>query len=511
MLDVLVIDDDDVLRQSLVLLLEAEGFQVSAASSGPEALRLAGDHYFDLVLCDVRMPGMNGLEAIKQLKDSIADAFFIVMTGYASEDAPIEALRLGVDDYLRKPFDLELFLEKIRGVARRRAARRANQDQASLWRFLEAFESKAPSISAARRQLESVCRKVASGLHWSAQQVEILRLASWLHPLGGSTQPPCETQEEGDPLDDLASLLAELPASGQSSSAAQLLHGAICRQRGEAVPGDFDAAISKALGGDTTLPKLQALEAQPSERLVLRTLGCCEIWLDGRRIPEESWESAKARWLFVYLVSRKGQSLPQERLSELFWPGANSAQKAHRGLVSAIHRARKALGEPELLASYDRSYGFSRNCPYWLDAERLGQLYTQGMELAHQGSKQAATAKFSEMLTLYGGDFLPTCHEPWAISKRAEIRLRMVEALERGASLYLESDPAKAEHWAKQAISLDTTSEPAYALVIRAQLAQNRRGEALKTYQLCTQALSEGLGLKPGQAVEAAYAEACES
>jgi two-component SAPR family response regulator len=508
MLDILVIDDDDTLRQSLLLLLDAEGFKVTGAASGLEALELAGEHYFDLVLCDVRMPGMSGLEAIKQLKGSIADAYFIVMTGYASEDAPIEALRLGVDDYLRKPFDLELFLEKIRGVARRRAPHRAGQEEAGLWRFLEALEARSPASTAPYRQLEKACEKVASGLGWAPSKVESLRLACWLHPLasGGTSGPAGE--EAGDSLEELAALLGELPAGGLSSPAAQLLQGALSLQRGEAPPQDLDTEVAHALAADATLPRPPTLPGQPSERLILRTLGGCEIALDGRAIPDEAWESAKARWLFVYLVTRKGQSLPQERLAELFWPGASTAQKAHRGLVSAVHRARKALGQPDLLASYDRSYGFARGCSYWLDAERLAGLYTQGAELLHQGAGEKALAKFTEMAELYSGDFLPTCHEPWAVSKRAELKQRMVEGLERGAGILLDSDPAKAEKWAGRAISLDATSEPAYALLIRAQSAQGRRAEALKTYQRCAQALAEALGLKPGSAVEAAHAEA---
>ena len=509
MLDILVIDDDETLRESLLLLLDAEGFQATGAASGPEALELASAHYYDLVLSDVRMPGMSGLEAVKLLKDSIADAYFIIMTGYASEDAPIEALRMGVDDYLRKPFDLELFLEKVRAVARRRAQRRKGQDEAGLWRFLEALETRLPRSAAPHRQLEKACQNVAGRLGWDTGKVEALRLAAWLHPLAGGKGEKAEHEPE-DSLDELAALLAELPASGADSLAAQLLQGAINRQQGQQPPPDLDPSVGRALSEEAGLPRLPALPSVPKERLVVRTLGNCEISLDGKPIADEAWESAKARWLFVYLVTRKGQSLPQERLAEIFWPGATSAQKAHRGLVSAVHRARKALGEAGLLASYDRSYGFARDCSYWLDAERLLSLHSQAIELAHQGSTEPALSRLREMRELYNGDFLPTCHEAWAVNKRDELRQRMVEGLEKGASLLFSTDPAQAEEWAGSAVELDPTSEPAYALAIRAQTAQNKRAEALKTYQRCTQALLEELGLKPGSAVEAAHAEAQE-
>lgn len=73
---------------------------VHSAASGREALELARQQAFTVVVCDIRMPDLDGIEAVRLLRQELEDSRFIMITGYASEEAPIQALRLGVDDYL---------------------------------------------------------------------------------------------------------------------------------------------------------------------------------------------------------------------------------------------------------------------------------------------------------------------------------------------------------------------------------------------------------------------------
>lgn len=113
MASILIVDDDPLVRESLELELLEAGFEVSTSADGMSALRIAQDVSFDLVLCDIRMPGIQGLEVLAQLKAANPRLRTIVMTGYASPDTPIEALRLRIDDYLMKPFDGELLLHSI--------------------------------------------------------------------------------------------------------------------------------------------------------------------------------------------------------------------------------------------------------------------------------------------------------------------------------------------------------------------------------------------------------------
>ena len=110
---ILVVDDDPLVRESLELELLEAGFEADTAADGLSALKSAQDVRYDLVLCDIRMPGIQGLEVLAQLKASQPRLRTVVMTGYASPDTPIEALRLRVDDYLMKPFDGDLLLLTI--------------------------------------------------------------------------------------------------------------------------------------------------------------------------------------------------------------------------------------------------------------------------------------------------------------------------------------------------------------------------------------------------------------
>ncbi len=111
---ILIIEDDELMRASLELELEGAGYAVASACNGLEAIALARDRHFDLIVSDVRMEGMSGLEALSELRSTQPAARRIVITGYANPDAPITALKMGVDDYLLKPFSSEEFLRSVR-------------------------------------------------------------------------------------------------------------------------------------------------------------------------------------------------------------------------------------------------------------------------------------------------------------------------------------------------------------------------------------------------------------
>ncbi|HEX2483711.1 MAG TPA: response regulator, partial [Myxococcota bacterium] len=102
---VLVIDDEELYRRALERILTRVGHRVSSARDASEAMAVVAAEPFDLVLCDVRMPGIHGLELIRQIHDLHPDLPCIVVTGYGSAEASIEALRAGAFWYLEKPFD----------------------------------------------------------------------------------------------------------------------------------------------------------------------------------------------------------------------------------------------------------------------------------------------------------------------------------------------------------------------------------------------------------------------
>ncbi len=118
---ILVLEDDPDMRRQLQAVLEDEGYDVAAAGNGTEALAHVRKKPFDLVVADIRMEGMSGLDVIEQVQSESPAVRSLVITGYASEEDSIRAIQLGVGDYIRKPFRLADFLAS---VARRVAERR---------------------------------------------------------------------------------------------------------------------------------------------------------------------------------------------------------------------------------------------------------------------------------------------------------------------------------------------------------------------------------------------------
>ncbi|MEW6283065.1 MAG: HD domain-containing phosphohydrolase, partial [Candidatus Eremiobacterota bacterium] len=113
-LSLLILEDDAQVAASLERALKAHGYQVQVAQNAAQAVEIARRVPLDLILCDVRMPGVDGLEALATLRTLQEGVRSIVMTGYASEDAPVRAIQNQVDDYLFKPVPLDRLLASIR-------------------------------------------------------------------------------------------------------------------------------------------------------------------------------------------------------------------------------------------------------------------------------------------------------------------------------------------------------------------------------------------------------------
>ncbi len=101
---ILVADDEAMMRNLILKILESEGYQVSVVSSADEALEKLKDETYDLLLTDVKMPGMTGFDLLKQVKVEWPGTAVIIMTGYGDAYSVKEALLLGADEYLSKPF-----------------------------------------------------------------------------------------------------------------------------------------------------------------------------------------------------------------------------------------------------------------------------------------------------------------------------------------------------------------------------------------------------------------------
>jgi DNA-binding response OmpR family regulator len=115
---ILLVDDDALMRRSLAFNLEQAGFRASAAGSAEEALLFARQNPPDLVLLDIGLPGMDGLEAIKRFKEQFRVPVIFVTARRRNLDEVV-GLELGADDYITKPFDLDVLAAHIRAVLRR--------------------------------------------------------------------------------------------------------------------------------------------------------------------------------------------------------------------------------------------------------------------------------------------------------------------------------------------------------------------------------------------------------
>ncbi len=113
---ILVVDDEAAMRESLTDWLMEDEYEVSQASSGEEAISMVKEKSFEVVLLDLKMPGMDGLETMKGLKEICPDTEIVMMTAYATVDTAVQAMRVGAFDYMVKPFDpdeIEIHIQKI--------------------------------------------------------------------------------------------------------------------------------------------------------------------------------------------------------------------------------------------------------------------------------------------------------------------------------------------------------------------------------------------------------------
>src|SRR5258707_12556052 len=117
---ILVIDDDDGVRDSMARMLRGAGFNVETATTGEEGVAAAKGNVFDVILSDMRMPGISGIDVLQKLRELRVDSAFIVMTGFGTVDTAVEAMKLGAVDFVQKPFFRDELLMRVRSAADRR-------------------------------------------------------------------------------------------------------------------------------------------------------------------------------------------------------------------------------------------------------------------------------------------------------------------------------------------------------------------------------------------------------
>jgi DNA-binding NtrC family response regulator len=114
---VLLVDDEEEFVSALSERLMLRGIEVDSALNGEEALASLKQKEFEVVILDVMMPGLGGLEVLRQIKSTYPNTQVILLTGHGSTREGIEGMRLGAFDYLIKPVDIEEMLEKMKAAA----------------------------------------------------------------------------------------------------------------------------------------------------------------------------------------------------------------------------------------------------------------------------------------------------------------------------------------------------------------------------------------------------------
>jgi two-component system response regulator AtoC len=158
---ILIIDDEDSLRHMLSILLKKEGYEVSMTGTAEEGLRAIEQGRFDLVLCDVRMKGVDGFEFLRRLRNFESPPTVIMMSAYGSVETAVQCMKMGAYDYISKPFNNDEIILTLRKVEERRellAENRRLQNEVSRQQAPDTIAARNPKM----RSILETAMKVAA-------------------------------------------------------------------------------------------------------------------------------------------------------------------------------------------------------------------------------------------------------------------------------------------------------------------------------------------------------------
>jgi putative two-component system response regulator len=190
---ILVVDDEELIRRTVAKILKKQDFEVYLAEDGYAGVEMARTQEFDMVISDVRMPGIDGVETIRLIKELQPDICSIIITGYASEETPVQALKVGINDYIFKPFEVDTF---IHSVLRNITNLRLRREKAALSKRLRdnmmtvidtlatTLEARDPYTHGHSHRVGEYACWVAEELGYSQDELQTLRHGGILHDIG---------------------------------------------------------------------------------------------------------------------------------------------------------------------------------------------------------------------------------------------------------------------------------------------------------------------------------------
>ncbi len=153
---ILIVDDELIVRKSLASWFQEEGYSVDVAESGKQTLEKLVENDWDIFLLDIKMPGMDGLELQRKIKEIHPDASVIIMTAYASVETAVEAMKQGAYDYIVKPFEPDDLEHMVRNAAERKQLVTANTQLRQKIEEMSPYHGIVGKSQAIRRVLEEI-------------------------------------------------------------------------------------------------------------------------------------------------------------------------------------------------------------------------------------------------------------------------------------------------------------------------------------------------------------------
>lgn len=237
---ILVVDDEEYLRRLVMRLLTEQGYACAQAASAPEALDMLGSHEFSLVVSDIMMPGMSGVELLAAVKQRHPAVAMIMLTGVDNTDIAIQALEIGAYGYIIKPYQANELLINVANALRRRNLEmlrdeyeqrlerevndrtmeiRKTQEEVTI-RLVTAAEYRDEETGAHIKRMGHYAALLAQSLEWDARAVEDMRLAAPMHDIGKIGIPDGILMKPGKLTNEEFELIKVHTTIG-----AQILHG----------------------------------------------------------------------------------------------------------------------------------------------------------------------------------------------------------------------------------------------------------------------------------------------